>query len=107
MGVFFGLDALTVAPGTDRTRLLAGGFYHLTNRVDHKPRILPWMKWPQSVSVMCSASRCVASWSYHQGSPEHFGTPYRRSSHSSLRWDGVVLASFQLSAISQNEMAES
>jgi hypothetical protein len=40
MGVFFGLDALTVAPGTDRARLLAGGSYHLTNRVDHKPRIL-------------------------------------------------------------------
>ena len=35
----FGLGALT--PGTDRARLLAGGSYHLTNRVDHKLGIPP------------------------------------------------------------------
>ena len=40
-GVFFGLDTLTVAPGADRARLLADGSYHLMNRVDHKPGILP------------------------------------------------------------------
>ena len=42
MGVFFGLDALTVAPGTDRARLVAGGSYHLTNRVDHMGLVVVW-----------------------------------------------------------------
>ena len=36
----FGLDALSVVLDPDRARLLAGGFYDLTNPVSHKPRML-------------------------------------------------------------------
>ena len=59
--VLFGLDALTVVLDPERARLLAGGSYDLTNRGDHKLGFSPWMKWPLSVSVMCLASRTVAS----------------------------------------------
>ena len=58
--VLFGLDALTVVLDPERARLLAGGSYDLTNRGDHKLMVLP-LKWPLSVSVMCLASRTVAS----------------------------------------------
>ena len=58
--VLFGLDALTVVLDPERARLLAGGSYDLTNRGAHKLRVLP-LKCPLSVSVMCLASRTVAS----------------------------------------------
>jgi hypothetical protein len=40
--VLYGLDALSVVLGPERARLLAGGFYDLTNRVDHEFRVLPF-----------------------------------------------------------------
>jgi len=40
--VLYGLDALSVVLGPERARLLAGGFYDLTNRVDHELRVLPF-----------------------------------------------------------------
>jgi hypothetical protein len=36
----FGLDALAVVLGFERARLLAGGFYDLMNRANHKLRSL-------------------------------------------------------------------
>src|SRR5688500_13232611 len=38
--VFFGHDALTMVLGPERARLLAGGLYHLPNRVDHELGLL-------------------------------------------------------------------
>jgi hypothetical protein len=39
--VLYGLDALPVVLDLERARLLAGSSYDLTNRGDHKLRVLP------------------------------------------------------------------
>ena len=38
--MLFSLDALSVVLDPERARFLAGGSYHLTNRLDHEPGLL-------------------------------------------------------------------
>jgi hypothetical protein len=56
--MLFGLDALTVVLDPERARVLAGGSYDLTNRVDHEPGLL-------LVYVMAAVRVCNVAGAWH------------------------------------------